>query len=145
VRLFYDPDGLKKDVPPMKWQQLLNPPRGVGRLSLLAGYAAGEACSLYAIFVAHTMNPVSYRMVENDLALRAIYGRYQEVYDLDGLVFTLIASFVVFAMAWFAVRGIAWTIKDGSLTPELAIAAARGRSQARAPLRPGGATDPCRS
>src|SRR5258708_36562999 len=56
----------------MKWSQLLNPPKGVGRLSLLAGYVAGEVCSLYGIFIAHTMNPVSYRMVENDLDLRAI-------------------------------------------------------------------------
>ncbi len=94
----------------MKWNQLLNPPRGVASLSLLAGYVAGEACSLYAIFIAHTMNPVSYRMVENNLKLRAIYGRYQEIYNLHGLAFTLIASFAVFAMAWFAVRGIAWAI-----------------------------------
>jgi hypothetical protein len=101
----------------MKWSQLLNPPRGVGRLSLLAGYVAGEACSLYAIFIAHTMSPVSYRMVENNLDLRAMYGRYQEIYNLDGLAFTLITSFAVFAMALCAVRGIAWTIREGSLAP----------------------------
>lgn len=93
----------------MKWHQLLNPPRRVASLSLLAGYAAGETCSLYAIFIAHTMNPVSYHLVENNLQLRAIYGRYQEIYDLNGLAFTLIASLVVFAMAWCTVRGIAWT------------------------------------
>jgi hypothetical protein len=98
----------------MKWSQLLNPPRGVGRLSLLAGYVAGEACSLYAIFIAHTMSPVSYRMVENNFGLRSIYGRYQEIYNLDGLAFTLIASFAVFAMALCVVRGIAWTIREGS-------------------------------
>jgi hypothetical protein len=103
----------------MKWSQLLNPPRGVGRLSLLAGYVAGEACSLYAIFIAHTMNPVSYRMVENNLDLRAIYGRYQEIYNLNGLAFTLLASFAVFAIALFAVRGIASKIDDqrGMLAP----------------------------
>ncbi len=101
----------------MKWSQLLNPPRGVGRLSLLAGYVAGEACSLYAIFIAHTMSPVSYRMVENNFELRSIYGRYQEIYNLDGLAFTLIASFAVFAMALCAVRGIAWTIGERSLAP----------------------------
>jgi hypothetical protein len=94
----------------MDWNQLLNPPKGVGRMSLLAGFAAGEGCSLYAIFVAHTMSPVSYRMVEDNLKLRAIYGRYQELYNLDGLAFTLLASCVVFAMAWVAVRGIAWAV-----------------------------------
>jgi hypothetical protein len=51
-------------------------------------------------------------MVENNLDLRAIYSRYQEIYNLDGLAFTLIASFAVFAMALCAVRGIAWTIND---------------------------------
>jgi hypothetical protein len=101
----------------MKWNQLLNPPRGVGRLSLLAGYVAGEACSLYAIFIAHAMSPVSYRMVENNFGLRSIYGRNQEIYNLDGLALTLIASFAVFAMALCAVRGIAWTIREGSLAP----------------------------
>lgn len=78
-------------------------------MSLLAGYVAGEICSVYAIFIAHTMNPVSYHLVENNLRLRVLYGRYQETYDLNGLVFTLIVSFVVFAMAWGAVRAIAWT------------------------------------
>jgi hypothetical protein len=96
----------------MEWYQLLNPPKGVRGLSLLAGYIAGEICSLYAIFIAHTMNPVSYHLVEDNLQLRAIYGRYQETYNLGGLVFTLVASFAVFAMAWGAVRGIAWTIAE---------------------------------
>src|SRR6185437_3359900 len=99
----------ERDMEPMKRHCLLNPPKGVASLSLLAGYVAGEICSVYAIFIAHTMNPVSYHLVENNLRLRALYGRYQETYDFNGLVFTLIVSFVVFAMAWGAVRAIAWT------------------------------------
>jgi hypothetical protein len=91
----------------MKWNELVNPPKRVRRLSLLAGFVAGETCSVYAIFIAHTMNPVSYRLVEHNLKLRAIYGRYEEIYDWDGLLFTLLASFAVFALAWCAVRGIA--------------------------------------
>jgi hypothetical protein len=83
-------------------------------MSLLAGFAAGEGCSLYAIFVAHMMSPVSYRMVADNLKLRAIYGRYQELYDLDGLIFTLVASCVAFGMAWVAVRGIAWALAEPS-------------------------------
>src|ERR1700681_815988 len=94
----------------MDWNQLLHPSKGIGRVSLLAGFAAGEGCSLYAIFVAHVMSPVSYRMVEDNLKLRAIYGRYQEFYNLDGLLFTLLASCVVFAIAWVAARGIAWAL-----------------------------------
>ena len=81
-------------------------------MSILAGYVAGETCSIYAIFVAHTMSPVSYRIVGNDLKLRAIYGRYQEIYNLDGLASTLMASLVVFAIAWCAVRAIAWVTSN---------------------------------
>jgi hypothetical protein len=99
-----------QEVTPMKWNQLLNPPRTVRRLSLLTGYVAGETCSLYYIFVAHTMNPVSYRLVQNNIELRAIYGRYQETLNLHGLAFTLAASFVAFALAWSAVRAIASAI-----------------------------------
>jgi hypothetical protein len=102
----------------MEWNQLLNPPKGVGRISLLAGLAAGEGCSLYAIFVAHVMSPVSYRMVEHNLELRTIYGRYQELYHLDGLLFTLMASCLVFAIAWAVVRGIAWTLAAPSVVAD---------------------------
>ena len=91
----------------MKWNELENPPKWVRRLSLIAGFAAGESCSVYAIFIARTMNPVGYRLVEHNLKLRAIYGRYEEIYDWDGLLFTLVASFAVFALALCAVRGIA--------------------------------------
>jgi hypothetical protein len=105
----------------MKWNQLLNPPMAVKRLSLLAGYVAGETCSVYAIFIAHIMNPVSYRLVETNLKLRAIYGRYQEIYNWDGLVFTLVVSLAVFALAWCAVQGIAAAIATPSwqTLPEL--------------------------
>jgi hypothetical protein len=106
------PERVAKGRQQMKWQDLLNPPKGIGRLSLLVGYVAGEACSLFAIFVAHTMNPISYRIVEDNPQLRAIYGRYQELYSLDGLALTLAASFVVCAMACCAVRGIAWAIAE---------------------------------
>lgn len=105
VRLFFKGcHGAK----PMKWKQLMNQSKGVGRLSMLAGLVAGEICSLYAIFIGHIMNPVSYRFVENIPKLRTMYGRYQETYNLDGLVLTLVASFTVFAVVWCTVRGIAW-------------------------------------
>src|SRR5689334_3833196 len=91
----------------MKWNDFVNPPKWVRRLSVIAAFAAGEIFSVYAVFIAHTMNPVSYRLVEHNLKLRAIYGRYEEIYNWDGLLFTLVASFAVFALAWCAVRGIA--------------------------------------
>jgi hypothetical protein len=107
-RSWHDGAGLQKGSTLMNWHQLLNPSKKVGRMSLLAGFIAGEACSLYAIFIAHTMDPVSFRLVENTPQLRAIYGRYQEIYNFDGLTLTLVASLVVFAMVCCAVRGITW-------------------------------------
>jgi len=100
----------------MKWNQLSNPPRTARRWSLLAGYLAGESCSVYAIFIAHTMSPVSYRMVDNNYKLRAIYGRYQETYNLDGLVLTLVASLAVFALAWCAVQVIASAMASSGMS-----------------------------
>jgi len=91
----------------------------VRRWSLLTGYVAGETCSLYAIFVAHTMHPVSYRMVQDNIQLRAIYGRYQETFNMDGLAFTLLTSFVAFALAWIAVRAIASAIAIPEMRAQL--------------------------
>ena len=96
----------------MNTYRLLNPPKGVRRLSLLAGFVAGETCSAYAIFVAHTMNPIGYLFVQDNPTLRTLYGRYQEVYSLHGLVFTVAASLAVSAIAWCSVRGVAWAIVE---------------------------------
>ena len=78
----------------------------------------GELSSVYAIFVAHTMNPVGYRLVESDVHLKAIYGRFQEIYNWYGLVPTLVIAFAVFALAWCAVQGIARTIAGPAFLPD---------------------------
>jgi hypothetical protein len=107
---------LGKVANPMKWNQLLYAPKEVRRLSLFAGYLAGETCSVYAIFIAHTMNPVSYRLVEDNRKLRVIYGRYQEIFNWDGPLFTLV-GLVVFALAWCVVRAIAEAIATPGFVP----------------------------
>jgi hypothetical protein len=104
-----------RDAKLMKQAQLSYPSKAIRRLSLLVGYIVSELSSVYAIFVAHTMNPVGYRLVESDIHLKAIYGRYQEIYNWDGLVPTLVIAFVVFALAWCAVQGIARTIAGPAL------------------------------
>jgi hypothetical protein len=101
----------------MKWNQLLYAPKEVRRLSLFAGYVAGETYSVYAIFIAHIMNPVSYRLVEDNRKLRAIYGRYQEIFNWDGRLFTFMASLVVFPLAWCMVRAIAGAISSPVFVP----------------------------
>lgn len=90
-------------------------------MSLVAGYVAGETCSVYAIFIAHIMNPVSFRLVESNLELRPIYGRYQEIYNWDGLVFTVVLSLAVFALASCTVQAFAAFIANPKLRtlPEL--------------------------
>ncbi|HTR24365.1 MAG TPA: hypothetical protein VMI10_10300 [Terriglobales bacterium] len=87
--------------------QLLDPFERISGLRLLAALIAGELCSIYATFVAHTIVPVSHRFVENDPGLKALYGRYQEIYNWDGLTFTLMASFAVFVLVWCTLRAIA--------------------------------------
>jgi len=84
-----------------------NPSKHVKSLSLLAGYAAGEAYSIYAVFEANGLTPVSAYLTEQTPYLRAVSGKYREVFDLSGLFPILAASVVVFTLAWCAVRGIA--------------------------------------
>jgi hypothetical protein len=90
----------------MKMFQLLDPFERIRGLRLLTALIAGELCSIYATFVAHLIIPVSYRFVENDPRLKALYGRYQEIYNWDGLTFTLVASFAVFILVWSTLGAI---------------------------------------
>jgi hypothetical protein len=91
----------------MKMLRLPDPYERIRNLRLLTALIAGELCSIYATFVAHTIIPVSFRLVENDPGLKALYGRYQEIYNWDGLTFTLVASFAVFVLVWCTLRAIA--------------------------------------
>lgn len=77
---------------------------GANRLSLLAGLVAGVAYSTYASFVANALTPVSGRLIESDSLRRAVSGRYQEVFSLNGVIPTLLGSLVVFALVWSMMR-----------------------------------------
>ncbi|HKN01539.1 MAG TPA: hypothetical protein VJX23_13570 [Candidatus Binataceae bacterium] len=96
-----------------------NPSRLVKGLSLLAGYVAGEAYSIYAVFGAHALTPVTAYLREQTPYLRGVSGKYREVLDLDGLIPVLLVSLVVFAAAWCIVRGVALVLADsrGSADP----------------------------
>ena len=93
------------------WKRLVkrmwNPSKAVKGLSLLAGYAAGDAYSMYAVFEAHTLTRVTAYLTEQTPFLRAVSGKYREVFDLGGLLPVVLASLVVFTMAWCMVRGTA--------------------------------------
>jgi large-conductance mechanosensitive channel len=77
---------------------------GANRLSLAAGLVAGVAYSTFASFVANALTPVSGRLIELDSFRRTVSGRYQEVLSLNGVMFTVMGSLVVFALVWLMMR-----------------------------------------
>ncbi len=102
------------------WKRLAegiwNPSRHVKDLSLLAGYLAGEAYSIYAVFETHSLMPVSAYLTEQVPHLRAVSGRYREVFDLNGLLPLLVTSLVAFALAWCVVRATALALAGSDLS-----------------------------
>jgi hypothetical protein len=106
---------------------LWNPSTHVKSLSLLAGLAAGEACSIYAVFATHALTPVTAYLIEQTPYLRGVSGKYHELFDLSGVLPVVLASLVVFALAWCAVRGIALALADSEPAPVAANTSAIGR------------------
>lgn len=100
-------------------EKLWNPSKYVRSLSLLAGYAAGEAYSIYAVFGAHALSPVAAYLTERTPYLRAVSGKYHEVLDLSGVLPVLLASLVVFTLAWCMVRGTALALAGPELSRPL--------------------------
>ena len=74
------------------------------RLSLTAGLVAGVVYSTFASFVANALTPVSGRLIELDSIRRAVSGRYQEVFSLNGVIPIVLGSMAVFAMVWWMMR-----------------------------------------
>lgn len=77
---------------------------GANRLSLAAALMAGVAYSTFASFVANALTPVSGRLIELDTFRRAVSGRYQEVFSLNGVIPIVLGSMAVFAMVWWMMR-----------------------------------------
>jgi hypothetical protein len=77
---------------------------GVNRMGVFAGLVAGVTYSTYASFVANALTPVSGRLIELSSFRRTVSGRYQEVVSLNGVVFTMLGSLVVFALVWWMMR-----------------------------------------
>jgi hypothetical protein len=98
------------------WRRLVeglwNPSRHVKGLSLLAGFAAGEAYSIYAVCATHALTPVTAYLTEQTPYLRTVSGKYQELFDLQGVLPVVLASLVVFTLAWCMVRGGALALRN---------------------------------
>jgi hypothetical protein len=81
-------------------------------LSLLAGLAAGEAYSIYAVYATHALTPVTAYLSEQTPYLRAVSGKYHEVFDLSGVLPIVLASLVTFTLAWCIARGAALALRN---------------------------------
>jgi len=77
---------------------------GASRMGVLAGLVAGVTYSTYAGFVANALTPVSGHLIEMNSFRRAVSGQYQEVISLNGVVFTVLGSLIVFALVWWMMR-----------------------------------------
>ena len=93
-------------------EELWNPSRHVRGLSLLAGLAAGEAYSIYAVYATHALTPVTAYLSEQTPYLRAVSGKYHEVFDLSGVLSIVLASLVTFTLAWCIARGAALALRN---------------------------------
>ena len=108
---------IKSIVP--DWRRLVegtwNHSRHVKNLCLLAALVAGEASSIYAVLETNALAPVSTYLTEQMPHLRAVTGKYHEVFHLGGLLPVLVTSLVAFALAWCVVRGTAFALAGSEL------------------------------
>jgi hypothetical protein len=93
-------------APPRRQAVSVNLSSGSEKLSLLAGLTAGLVYSTFASFVADALTPVSGRLIEADSFRRAVSGHYEEVFSLDGVIATVLASLIVFVLVWWSTRVI---------------------------------------
>ncbi len=100
------------------WMRMINRTpdlsAGADKLSLLVGLTAGLAYSTFASFVANALTPVSGYLLETAPFSRAVSGRYQEVFSLDGAIPTVVGSLIVFVLVWWMMRVIldSWQRED---------------------------------
>ena len=71
---------------------------------LFTACAAGEGFLLYAILVAHTLRPVTAILIGHDSGRPGASARYQQVFNWDGLIPTMLGSLFVVAAVWCALQ-----------------------------------------
>lgn len=86
------------------FQPIANGSNSMKTWSLLPASAAGEAFLLYAILIAHTLSPVTALLIGHDSGRQSTLHRYQEIFNWDGLIPTLIGSLLVAAAVWSALQ-----------------------------------------
>jgi len=83
--------------------------------SLLPACAAGEAFLLYAILIAHTLRPVTPLLIGHDSGRQSTVHRYQEIFNWNGLIPTILGSLFVVAVVWSALQLTARALPNAPL------------------------------
>jgi hypothetical protein len=86
---------------------MMRPSKAGRRWSLLAGFVAGEAYSIYATFFAHALAPATAYVVDRYTHQRLLPGQIgdiEEIFDWDGLLPILVVSLIVFSLPWCIMR-----------------------------------------
>jgi hypothetical protein len=85
-------------------QPIANSSHSMKTWSLLPACAAGEAFLLYAILIAHTLSPVTALLIGHNSGRQSTVHRYQEIFNWDGLIPTMLGSLLVVAVVWSALQ-----------------------------------------
>jgi len=85
-------------------RSITNGPYSIKTWNLLCACAAGEAFLLYAILVAHTLRPVTEHLIGHYSNHPGAAARYQELFNWNGLIPTIMGSLFVVAAVWAALR-----------------------------------------
>jgi len=67
------------------------------RWRIFTACAAGETFLLYAILIAHTLRPVTALLIDQNSHRMGASGRYQYIFNRDGLIPTMLGSLFVVA------------------------------------------------
>jgi hypothetical protein len=97
------------------FQSITNGPYSMKTWGRLCACAAGEAFLLYAILIAHTLSPVTTHLIGHSSSHPGGTARYQELFNWNGLIPTMVESLFVVAAAWSAFQLTVWALPGISL------------------------------
>ncbi len=119
------------------FQPIANRSRSMNAWSLGIACAAGEAFLLYSILIAHTLRPVTALLIGQDSGRQSTAHRYQETFNWDGLIPTMLGSLLIIAAVWSALHLTARSLPKSSL-PQLQMDDGPWLRRAGKPQRTGG-------
>jgi hypothetical protein len=99
------------------FQPITNGSNFMNSWSLFSACAAGEAFLLYAILIAHTLTPVTALLIGQDSARQGAAARYQEIFNWNGLIPTVMRSIFLAVAVWSAFQLTARALPKASVKP----------------------------